>query len=372
MTILHLLGCREDVGGILSTLRGLTVATAGHAAHLAWVHQSFRQSRKPELELRRARWALDESSNHPALLAHNLLALPGLLLRIRRERPDVVHAHTRGAFPLAILLHRMGRRGVVFTNHTYARNTNRYRKAALGGLPTVLLTPNMARHYGLEVSPNRVEIVSECCDPAWFDRPVPARPTRTPDAPLHLVGIGSVVRWKNWGLVPDALARLPADRRARVRFTLWGPVPSDADARQYAAELAGRIAGLGLSGQVRLAGPTDDVAGVLASADGVVVTSVNEPCSVALIEALASGRPALAAASGGNVDIILNGTTGLLFPPENPSGLASALDAWLSGRFDPAPADDVRASVLHRSADVVGPAYLDLYRRLMVPARPLP
>lgn len=372
MTILHLLGCREDVGGILSTLRGLAVATPTKAAHSAWVHRSFRQTRLPPLDLRRARWACDESSHHPALLARNLLAFPGLLLRIRKDRPDIVHAHTRGSFPLAVLLHRMGRRGVLFTNHTYARNTGLYRRAAQAGLPTVLLTPNMARHYGLEPSPGRVEIVSECCDPAWFDRPVPPRPVRSPDAPLHLVGIGSVVRWKNWTLVPEALSRLPADRRSRIRFTLWGPVPEDPDARRYAAELEERIATLGLSEQIRLAGPTRDVPAVLAGADGVLVTSVNEPCSVALIEALASGRPALAAASGGNVDILRDGTTGRLFRPEDPADLADALGAWLEGRFTPAPAGVIRESVRHRSATVVGPVLLDLYRRLLVRPHPAP
>ena len=50
--------------------------------------------------------------------------------------------------------------------------------------------------------------------------------------------------------------------------------------------------------------PTHQVADVVAAADWFVLPSTHEPCSVALIEALALGVPVIASASGGNVDIV--------------------------------------------------------------------
>lgn len=368
LRVLHLLGNREDHGGILSVVRSLQEATRPALAHVVWVHHQFVARRAPALDLRPSRWARDESASHLRLLADNLLALPGLLRLLRKEPFDLVHGHTRGAFPLCLLLHRFTARPVLFTNHTYARRVGMYRQAARRGLPMVLLTPAMARHYGLDPRPGRVEILSACCDDSWFARPLPVRSSTPGPRTLRLVGIGNVARWKNWHLVLDALASLPEPLRHRLRFELWGPVAADPDAQAYSRELAHRIDALGLASRVLLAGPTRDVPGVLAGADAVLVASDHEPCSVALIEALASGVPAMATASGGNLDILQDGRTGLLFPPGDAAALARCLAALADGAGPPATPAELRASVAHRSASAVATHYLDLYARLVAGA----
>ncbi len=363
LSVLHLVGATGDHGGILSVIRALSQATRDSAHHVVWVNSRFGQSRQPALELRRNPHTLDEDSNHLRLLLQNLRAWPALQRLLRKERFDVVHAHTRGSLPLALLLALS--RPVLFTNHAYASRAGLYRFAARQRrMRTVLLTPNMARHYGLSPSPGRIETVSECCGDPWFQRALSPPQSMPPPGFLRLVGVGNLVRWKKWDLAVRAFASLPPESRSRLRFQLWGPVPEDTDAQVFAAELAGLIAELKLTPLVTLAGATNDVPAVLAEADAFLLPSTNEPCSVALIEALASGRPVVASRSGGNVDIVREGRTGLLFEPDDVEDLAAQLRRLLDGTFAPAAPAEIRESVRRRSATVVGAQYLQIYREL--------
>jgi phosphatidylinositol alpha 1,6-mannosyltransferase len=83
-----------------------------------------------------------------------------------------------------------------------------------------------------------------------------------------------------------------------------------------------------------------------------------------LIEALALGLPALVSASGGNVDIVSDERTGLLFTPDDPASLAGCLGRLACGEFTPASAAQVRESVRLRSATAVAAQYTEIYRRV--------
>ena len=366
--VLHLLGATGDHGGIVSVLRGLQVATEGRLENVVWVNEVFRQERAPALDVRRSCHALDESDGHLRLLVRAVKAWPGLLRLLDAEPFDVVHAHTRGSFPLACALAALRRSPpVVFTNHAYARRTGLYRRAGRWPrLATTLLTPNMARHYGLEAGRN-VRIISECGADAFFARPLPIAP-RAP-GPIRLVGIGNLVRWKRWDLVVRALAGLPSGTRDAVRLEVWGPTPDDADAKAYAGELHALVRTLGLEESVRFPGPTGRVAEVVGAADWFVLPSTNEPCSVALIEALALGIPVVASASGGNVDIVADGVTGCLFRPDDVEDLTAKLGAVVRGEVRPAAPEVSRESVRQRSATAVAEEYLALYRELVTARR---
>jgi glycosyltransferase involved in cell wall biosynthesis len=363
LTVLHLTGARADDGGILSVLRAVQEATRDRVSHRVWVNEGFQQTRTPALELLRDRFALDESPGHARLLFRAFRAWPGLK-RLLVEHPSwVVHAHTRGSFLLAAWLSRQ--RQVLFTQHAYARRTGMYRRVAQWpGMRTVLLTPSMARHYGIAETPGRVEIVSECAMDRWFQPALPvARPPRA-GRKLRVVGLGNLVRWKRWDLLLDALERLPESVRDGVECEVWGPTPPDVDARCFESELRARVAQGRLERWVRFPGPTSNAMEALASADLFLLPSTQEPCSVALIEALALGVPALASRSGGNPDILRDGATGVLFEPDSSADLAQQLSRIVSGgvAFE-APAV-IRASVAHRSASVVGAKYQDWYQRL--------
>jgi glycosyltransferase involved in cell wall biosynthesis len=77
--------------------------------------------------------------------------------------------------------------------------------------------------------------------------------------------------------------------------------------------------------------PHDELLNLFRSARAVVVPSVwSEPFGIVVLEAMAAGRPVVAAASGGIPEVVVDGVTGLLVPPGDASALAHAISSLLS------------------------------------------
>lgn len=366
--VLHLVGSTQDDGGILTVLRHAR-DPEGVFTHSVVVHRGFEMKRQPPLDLRESRWLLAESPRHLSLFARALGVVIETRRRCRDEGWGILHAHSRGGFAAAVLMSLVPASvPLVFTNHAFARRTAMYRWAAgRRRLATVVLNPAMAAHYGLTPEPGRVEIIPDCCSDSFFEGPLV-----TPSGPrsrLALVGVGNLVRWKKWDLVLDALGRLPVPLRQRVHFTLWGPTPSDPDSQAFARELKGMVGALGLAPYVRLAGPTTRVREAVEGADVFVIPSTNEPCSVALTEALALGKPSIASASGGSVDLLENGYNGRLFRPDDPEDLARQIAGMIASDGATATPEQIRDSARHYSASVAWGKYHALYRRLLAGGR---
>lgn len=101
----------------------------------------------------------------------------------------------------------------------------------------------------------------------------------------------------------------------------------DGPARERLETLAAQ---LGLSERVVFAGVRHDVASVLAAMDLFVCPSLYEGFGIAIVEAMAAGRPVVASAVGGIPEIVVNQDTGLLVPPGNAAALADAMAALLT------------------------------------------
>lgn len=92
-----------------------------------------------------------------------------------------------------------------------------------------------------------------------------------------------------------------------------------------------RLAGLDLA--VRFTGRVDNVEDYLRAADVFVFPSEFEALGLSLIEAAACGLPCIGSRTGGIVDVIEDGQSGVLVPPGEVDALAAALVAMLN---DPA------------------------------------
>jgi glycosyltransferase involved in cell wall biosynthesis len=72
-------------------------------------------------------------------------------------------------------------------------------------------------------------------------------------------------------------------------------------------------------------GRRDDVPRILACCDIAVLPSRAEGLPNAVLEYLAAGLPTVASRVGGNAEILEDGRTGLLVPPQDSTALAEAL-----------------------------------------------
>ena len=108
-----------------------------------------------------------------------------------------------------------------------------------------------------------------------------------------------------------------------------------------------RVREAGLEGALHLVGRRDDVVPWLAACDAVCLPSHVEGLPLALIEAAAAGRAAVATAVGGVPEVVVDGRSGLLVPPRDPAALARALSALLRD----APGREAMAAAARRRAE---------------------
>lgn len=114
-------------------------------------------------------------------------------------------------------------------------------------------------------------------------------------------------------------ARQAVAKRPDVQFFLAG---RDGGVRR---EVRRAIAAAGLTANVHLLGQRDDVPRLLAACDLMVLPSWADPLPVAVLEAISLAVPVVATRSGGCSDMVIDGRTGRLVPPQAPSALAEAI-----------------------------------------------
>ncbi|HET8721097.1 MAG TPA: glycosyltransferase [Nitrospira sp.] len=92
---------------------------------------------------------------------------------------------------------------------------------------------------------------------------------------------------------------------------------------------------LGLSDRTVFAGARRDVARILPLLDLFVLPSLYEGFGIAILEAMAAGKPVVASAVGGIPEFVVAGETGLLVEPGNAAALGEAIESLVR---DPAAA----------------------------------
>ncbi len=96
--------------------------------------------------------------------------------------------------------------------------------------------------------------------------------------------------------------------------------------------LASTTGALGLTDRVFFTGQVDreDMPTLLRSADLVLSTCSYEPSGVTSLEAMACGKPVVAPPTGGHMDAVVDGTTGIIIPPGRPALLAQRIRRLLA------------------------------------------
>lgn len=150
---------------------------------------------------------------------------------------------------------------------------------------------------------------------------------RPPARPPEVVVLGALVEWKRPDLALEAVAlarrELPDLRLRLVGAPLDGGCGRDGGGGPVAA-LRERARRSDLAGAVELAGFDPDPRGALARATCLLHCAPREPFGLAVLEALAAGRPAIVPAAGGPAEIV-DPSCGVLYPPGDAAAAAAAL-----------------------------------------------
>jgi glycosyltransferase involved in cell wall biosynthesis len=251
---------------------------------------------------------------------------------LRRQRIQLVHAHSPVAAAGARLV--AGRRTrVVYTEHNlwsrYHRATFAANLATFPRNDHVFAVSDMVAASIRYPRPLRllpmpaVETLHHGVDPAVVVGEADGLRGElgiAEDAPV----IGSVANFK---AAKDHATLLRATAHVRravpgVRLLLVGQGPLEAATRHLAAEL-------GLEETVVFAGFRSDARRLAATFDVFTLSSTFEGLPIALLEAMALGRPAVVTRVGGVPEVVTDGAQGLLVPPRDPAALAEGLRCLL-------------------------------------------
>jgi glycosyltransferase involved in cell wall biosynthesis len=143
----------------------------------------------------------------------------------------------------------------------------------------------------------------------------------------------------------EAMAKIIETRPDCQGVIVGGPHDLEPD---YAPWLEGRIRQLGLIGKIMLAGKQNNVPEWMQAMDIFVHGSEREPFGIVVLEAMSLGKPVIATTPGGPEEIIRQGETGLLIPPNDPAKLIEAIQTYLS---DPAFSARIGAAARQRALE---------------------
>jgi glycosyltransferase involved in cell wall biosynthesis len=146
-----------------------------------------------------------------------------------------------------------------------------------------------------------------------------------PDVPVIMLP-GRFTSWKGHAVLLKALVMM-GNPAVQVVF-----VGDQRESESYTEELLQIMRNSGLLGKVKMVGRCQDMAAAYLLADLVVSASSGRPEAFGRVsaEAMAMGRPVVATAHGGSLEIVEDGQTGWLVPPSDEKAMAQAIAAALS------------------------------------------
>lgn len=278
----------------------------------------------PSVPMARAitRWRCDVVLSNTATIGAGALA--ALLARL----PHVWHLHEFGYHDHNLLFHLGERRAVQL----------------IGCLSAVVIANSkaVAKEYACYISPNKIRVIYQSVTPR--DEIEKIFDVTPGPGVLRCIMVGTLQSKKGH---TDAIKALSEVIRRGISAHLL--VVGEGDER-FAAELLEQVKDLGLERWVTFHGYVSNPLLLIRSADLMLMCSRWEAFGRVTVEAMLAGKALIGSASGGTIELIQDGKTGLLYEsgnhaeladkiqylhdnPEDRKRLGTAARSWAIGRF---------------------------------------
>ena len=239
---------------------------------------------------------------------------------------------------------------------------------AIGRSATAVVATNSAEVSDLTnlgVHRSSIRIVPWGVDTDVF---TPEGPVATRNGRPRLLTAADLTQRKPLETLLRALTKVP-DAELLV---VGGPAEAELSKDDNYVKLAKFAATLGIADRVIFTGKVEYAAmpPLLRSADLVISTCQYEPSGTTSLQAMACGTPVIAPPVGGHMDAVVNGTTGIIIPPDRPALLAQRIRQLLAHpmlieAYGVAAVDRVRSRY---SWDRIAGETLAVYDRVMTQA----
>ncbi len=304
----------------------------------------------------------------------DLRALLRLVDMIRDIDAEVIHCHGYKSDIYGVLAAHIVGCKVIATCHNWSNRSSSLRRSMAVDLrflrhfdSVVAVSENVAsilRNAGLPIS--KLRRINNGIDIRSYD--FNTSPLHNESSPV----LGVVSRLAEEKGIDVLIRALP--RILEIHPTLMCRVVGDGPERDKLLDLA---ASLDITQHLRLEGFCSNTRKFLKTCTVIALPSRTEGMPLALLEAMASGRPVVASCVGSIPDLLLDGAAGILVPPDNPEALADGIlhvlsESDLRKQITEMASEHVR---LHFDASLMARSYYDTYRELVclpadIPAAP--
>jgi len=318
-------------------------------------------------------------SKNPLVMLGNAARLVDL---IRTEKVSLVHARSRAPAFSALWAAQTTKTPFVATYHGVYKaksGLKRWYNAVMTRGDLVIANSDYTRDHLLAehgTNPDKVVTIPRGVDldrfnPSWVtpDRVEALKAAwkiEPGDRRTRFVLAGRLTRIKGHATIIEAAQRLRAQGRDDFLIIFAG---DDQGRTGFGEELARAVSDAGLGDAVRIVGHCDDMPAAYLVADvAILPTTVPESFGRAAVEPQAMGRPVIASNHGGTTETVVDGASGWLVPPGEPTAwaaaMARAIDLGPGRRLEMGQTGMNRTRQLYR-VDAMCEATLAAYQRVL-------